>query len=263
MRGRDMDAFQPITKLNLMERDPLQLEYAPAPRFRRWRARRWLLALLVIFAIWGLADWGPDAAGQVRMLWVQRRCANLEIPPGAVIFDTDPDAGAALLAQGQDYVALNDSAVWPHTGVARREPDCWTSFKTILFGRRNFWPPGPPAPKALVHRLRSAAGEERLVAIIVAPSAPLSLLGIGLVAAVVRPGNWQTAPRWEGNSAFLRIDSATAARLRFFAGQIDPDDASRFTIRYEIDGQSGTVDGKLEDDNDVSLKLRDGPAKTP
>jgi hypothetical protein len=36
-------------------------------------------------------------------------------------------------------------------------------------------------------------------------------------------------------------------RLRFFAGQIDPADPSHFTIGYQVDGQAGTIDGRVRD----------------
>jgi hypothetical protein len=251
-----------------VRRDPLQLDYAP-PAPRRLRLRRWLTIAFVLLALWAMAEWGPDTARRVRLVWVQSRCAGFEFSPRTVIFDTDPTAGAALLTDPSNYVAINDAQVWPLAGVARREPDCWVSLKDILFAGRNFWPPGPAAPKALVHRLRSISGEERLVAIIVAPDLPLgataspvySTRGIGLVAAVVRPGGWNTSPRWDGNSKFLRAGFETAHRLRFFAGELNPADPSRFTVPYEMDGQSGIVDGKLENDGNVSLTVRDGPAR--
>lgn len=252
-----------------MSGDRLQLDYAPPPPGRRWRLRRWLIIAACGVALWGLATHGPDAVQRMRLLWVQGRCARFDFPGGTVIFDSDSASRAGLLANPDDYVALDDSQVWPVTGVGRREPGCWASLKDILFAGRAFWPPGPTAPKAMVHRLRSANGLERLVAIIVAPSAPIAPTaspvypspGIGLVAAIVQPGTWDVPPRWDGNSAFLRAGFETARRLRFFAAQLDAQDASRFSIVYEMDGRAGTVDGQLEDDGNVSLKVRDGPAK--
>ena len=252
-----------------MSGNPLQLDYAPPPPGRRWRLRRWLTIAGCGLALWVAASRGPDFVQRLRLLWVQGRCARFDFPAGTVVFDSDPMSRGRLLADGNDYVGLDDWQVWPVTGVGRREPGCWASLKDILFAGRTFWPPGPPAPKAMVHRLRTANGLERLVAIIVAPSAPLaptaspvySSPGIGLVAAIVRPGTWDAPPRWDGNSAFLRAGFETAKRLRFFAAQLDPKDESRFSIAYEMDGRTGTVDGKLEDDGNVTLKVRDGPAK--
>jgi hypothetical protein len=46
-------------------------------------------------------------------------------------------------------------------------------------------------------------------------------------------------------------------RLRFFAGQADPADASHFTIPYQLDGRDGTIDGWLKDEG-VLLQPRSG-----
>jgi hypothetical protein len=48
---------------------------------------------------------------------------------------------------------------------------------------------------------------------------------------------------------------------RLFAGQPDPNDASHFTIAYECDGQKGTIDGWLMNDDSVKLEVRDGPLR--
>ena len=45
--------------------------------------------------------------------------------------------------------------------------------------------------------------------------------------------------------------------VRFFAGQVDPADASHFTIPYEVDGRVGVIDGWLRDDG-VKLRPREG-----
>ena len=95
-------------------------------------------------------------------------------------------AGDAVVAPST-RVAV--TVIWPARAVVRQEPGCWTSLKHILFGARQFWPPGPAAPKALVHEMRNAKGEQRLVAIIVAPTGGPRATGwerpkLGLVAAV-------------------------------------------------------------------------------
>jgi hypothetical protein len=47
---------------------------------------------------------------------------------------------------------------------------------------------------------------------------------------------------------------------RVFAGQLDPADASRFWIEYEWpSGDRGFVDGRLNDDESVTLSIRPGP----
>ncbi len=55
----------------------------------------------------------------------------------------------------------------------------------------------------------------------------------------------------------------SAQRVRFYAGQPDPNDPSHFTIRYEVNDQPGTIDGWLHFGSVVELKVRDGPATQP
>ena len=47
--------------------------------------------------------------------------------------------------------------------------------------------------------------------------------------------------------------------LRIYAGQADPADASHFTFDYEEWGQRDTVDGWLEADDTVTLRVRRSP----
>jgi hypothetical protein len=47
--------------------------------------------------------------------------------------------------------------------------------------------------------------------------------------------------------------------LRLFAGQPEPHDSARFTIRYALNGSEGTIDGLLDNEYWATLKVRDGP----
>lgn len=54
-------------------------------------------------------------------------------------------------------------------------------------------------------------------------------------------------------------------QVRVYNGQPDPSDPSHFTIGYKVDGQRGTIDGRLADHdkpdwNRVTLNFRDGPS---
>jgi hypothetical protein len=48
-------------------------------------------------------------------------------------------------------------------------------------------------------------------------------------------------------------------RVRIYAGQVDPDDAAHFTIRYEMWGRSDVLDGRLDDNDNVTLTPRKSP----
>jgi hypothetical protein len=43
------------------------------------------------------------------------------------------------------------------------------------------------------------------------------------------------------------------ASLRLYAGQIDANDPSRFSVRYQLNGESGVIDGRLGADETVDL----------
>jgi hypothetical protein len=267
--------------------DSLQLDYAPPPGGpSRRTARRWLIAALAVVALVAAANWLPDLVTRARLVWIQDRCATFAYPPGAVIYDSDPANRAALLKDASNYVPLDDTTIWLAPAVARREPPPWTNLKSVLFGNRPFWPPGPAAPKALLHSLRNGLGQESIVAIIIAPdvpgrSVPRRWSGtpvvpvnpvdpdapqptgktLGVVAALVRPGDRDNPPAWDGNGTFLHGNFDPTRRLRFFAAQLDPLNPAHFTLPYEMDGQAGTIDGTYQPDGDVVMTIRDGPAK--
>jgi hypothetical protein len=45
--------------------------------------------------------------------------------------------------------------------------------------------------------------------------------------------------------------------LRFFAGQVDPDDAGHFTLGYQVDGRDGVIDVRVKDDG-IDIRPREG-----
>ena len=52
-------------------------------------------------------------------------------------------------------------------------------------------------------------------------------------------------------------------QLRLYAGQIDPNDESHFTIDCETPAGRGTIDGWLLADDTVKVEVRNGPATAP
>ena len=262
-----------------MPDDAVQLDYAPPPPGARGSMRRWLTIALIGVAVIAAVRWVPDVTSRLRFRWAQARCDTFAYPPGTVVYDSDPANRAALLRDAANYVALDDTSAWLAPAVGRREPAPWADLKSLLFGDLRFWPPGPPTPKAMLHRLRNATGQERFVAIVIAPDVPgrSSRFGwspapdagepprrhrtLGLVSAIVRPGDWENPPAWEGNGTFLSGAFDPTRRLRFYAGQVDPQNPARFSIGYEIDGQPGTIDGTFQVNGDVVMSVRDGPAK--
>jgi hypothetical protein len=70
------------------------------------------------------------------------------------------------------------------------------------------------------------------------------------------PLKWHWAPPSGDKPEEIRIEGREM--FRFYAGQPDPSDPSRFTIDYDVDGQRGTIRGQLKNDGTVELKPTTG-----
>ena len=118
-----------------------------------------------------------------------------------------------------------------------------------------------------MHELRNAAGIRRLVLVERGPNrgfAPIFEYPFGLDVSVFEPATWSSGLKrmntaygvdWNGPAT----DPSTKG-LRFYAGQLDPADAGHFTIRYDLEGKSGVIDGRLNDaGDDVKITVRSGP----
>jgi hypothetical protein len=104
-------------------------------------------------------------------------------------------------------------------------------------------------PVLFMHERFASPGSERLVVV--------QLWGSGLIAQAGKPATLSLGSRMDTDRTSLQpLDADT-----FFAGQLDPRDASHFTIGYEHDGKPGTIDGWLMNDDTVKLEVRDGPLK--
>lgn len=85
---------------------------------------------------------------------------------------------------------------------------------------------------------------------------------------VFEPATWRAGVKrsqarvdmaWEG-----ALSDPSTKGLRFYAGQVAANDAGHFTIRYELEGKSGVIDGRLNDaEDDVKVTVRSGPASAP
>jgi hypothetical protein len=81
-------------------------------------------------------------------------------------------------------------------------------------------------------------------------------------AIVVKPFGITGTPQYSSTTLTLGTWPADGS-MRFFAGQPDPEDSSRFVIPYQIGDQPGIIDGVLNNDLAVSLTHRTGPLAPP
>jgi hypothetical protein len=110
--------------------------------------------------------------------------------------------------------------------------------------------PAPPASPQLTSQwtvLLALPDRQRTLAEVPVPDKP-----VDASAALVSGPATQETP--------VQVDDGN--RLRVYAGQADPVDASHFTIAYQLDGKSGTIDGWAKDAG-VVLRLREGAPVAP
>ena len=237
-------------------KDRPQIDYAPPPPARaRWVRRALVLAAILILTL-VLRWWVPPAIARVRLLYWQHRAMSYMAPSDRVVYDDDPARAARLLFQSAEYSSL------PCAGAPTvRFATPWKNFYEL------YSPPGAKSEGVLfLHERRNGFGESRLVAVLAyAEEWRVDSQGTRpmprLVAAVFRPGttfknpilshdiNPWSAPVWmdDGHRPF-----------RFYAGQPDASDASRFTVLYDVAGAPRVLDGWLLDDDSVRLECRGG-----
>jgi hypothetical protein len=308
-----------------MTEDPKSLSYdrTPPPGIPRWQFRLLFGFVLLNLAITIQSSYAPGVAAALKQRWAKyqderqaralyQQVSTFAEPAGKVVWDENPDTAAKLLGT-PGYAGTRTVGVerypllagWPKGARAT------ASVEVDAFHRRHFTNPFPNlsgrrsilstdlAP-ILVHRLKTPAGEDRLVYVYVEGNANVSSLrvdgrpydgaadapldrawtataekSLSLVAVpchVEMGGTRVTAAEVEKTSlriyrgAPLRFtwsppagDGRAQIRLdpkglfRFYAGQPDRADPSRFTFDYEVDGQRGTVRGRLLADGTVEL----------
>jgi hypothetical protein len=222
-----------------------RLEYAPKPPLRRRRAIRLVVIVLVGLAA-GIAGWrwGPGAWQNARLLYWQRRCMTYAPPADLVVYEEERAAAEALLAGRR-----RDDYAWERHGTAFTcalyQPPCLTEFLRQAG-------PGPVFNGAVLylHERTSRTGVRRLVVVTCQPfDVPSVTLSGGFDEWEFTPATWGTRPQYSSPPVdrLVPVRQGKEPRVRFFAGQTDPNDASHFTVRYERDGKSGMLDGRLAD----------------
>jgi hypothetical protein len=182
---------------------------------------------LVLLVLGSLKFLRP-AWGHARLLYYQGRCLNHVEAPSRIVF-----SGAAL--------------------TAKSDAD-WERFYNA------FSPPGGRhGAIVFVHELRRTDGSARLVAIEADiqrgfTSGALEPVPVRFDSTVIEPGGVLGRPQLRSNGSWL---SPLDITVRLHAGQPDPADPSHFTIAFDYDNRSGTIDGWLQGDDTILLELRD------
>ena len=239
--------------------------YAPAsldlPWYRQPRFRRFLFVLALLLVSFVIAYIYRDLPGVVRFRHLQNRCMGYNAPADRVVYSELPSDIAKLPSTSPEYWL--DLSAKPSNVLYR--PSCWVNFESASAG-------SAPAYPILFLGERIFDGEEKLVCIYfkgwtdntwsAGPVIPSISVIHGLVFEVrvySKPGH-NALPPLTGRSgvAVMGVPPGPITSLRFFAGQRDLTDASKFTIAYEANGERGVIAGQLGNAS-CHLQARSGP----
>jgi hypothetical protein len=222
-----------------------QLDYAhQAPWHRRRGARRALI--LVAGILLGLSLWrfGPDALRRTQLFFLQRKAMAYSVPAGTIAFTINLEEAKKCLA-----LSGNDSAY-----VSNKE---YTA-ELIVGPWRDFYakysPPGGGSNAAFCHELTSKSGNKRLVVVTIVDHSSFVNPMIMFTPTLFVPGTLLSPPK---EIALAGAGTAVFGRdTTVFMGQVDPSDASHFTIDVADGSTRDTIDGYLLDNDTVVLESR-------
>jgi hypothetical protein len=216
------------------------LAYVPAPRRRR-RVGRWVAVILLLMGVGAAWYWRTDLRDAAKVQYWQWQCGKYQPRADTVVANTKLRTAAPI-------------------------PACWISYEASAMFIPNVRPAFYPRfaqTLAFLHRLRSAAGHERIVAVrCIVMYLPSASVLQAMQPVVVAPADaWPLSSRpvlvWEGP---FQGGYPGSVDVQVLAGQSDPADPAHFTIAYTVEGKPGIIDGRLGDDDTVTLKVRTGSA---
>jgi hypothetical protein len=267
------------------------LDYAPAPRNRRSIYRVIFASLLLGLSLvaW---KWGPTWWRRAEILYWQHQCLQFSLSPDTVVYEEGPTEAAALLAGNPNYHpyplqrrSSMQAAPSPATAAALDVSD-WNKLTTLLPGFYSrpikLGPPGyvlrvptvlPGSSSPLIkpaviflHERISPAGHRRLVCVRYGPHGDTFsaqfVQALNCDTFTVTPGTWSRPPIYTPLGWEFDVETVWPRKpplVRIFAGQPDPNDPAHFTIRYRIWGQEDVLDGRLLDNDRVTLTARKQP----
>jgi hypothetical protein len=233
---------------------PIELQYGTTAGRSR---RRWLwrgIALLLIGCSAYFVPW-KTLRLTAEILYYQHQCMTYTAPADLVVCDVDPDAVKTLLGRpGYKGIiaAFHGNEPKDHNSVIFA-PWEWSEFRLSMTGSPTpSW--HPIGAVAFLHEMRSKSGNRRLVCVTIIPrpiGMSMTVKRNDLNIEVFNIGTLRSLPM-NLKPLNRQFDLPTN---RVFAGQIDPADSSRFTIRYEAGNDSGTVQGYLRDDDEIEIKI--------
>jgi hypothetical protein len=195
----------------------------------------WLPALLLLIlasTYW----WGPVLWYRIQLSYWYERTAGHEAPGDTVAWKVQSPSSATHVFRGYFVPA-------------------WHRFYTLVS------PPGLRSDGTpFVGELRTRSGRDVLVAVDVTTYAPLPQPNFHIRAFT--PGAGWTPPK-QVLDHMRGAPLPLGKNVRVFVGRSDPANLSHFTIPFEIDGRAGTIDGWLQENDDVLLEVRPSATTQP
>lgn len=223
---------------------PAQLDYAqPPPWHRSKRFRRGMLLVVALAIASVLYFRGGRWLLRAELLYWQYRCLNYSVPPDEIIYDSGGTTGSSPSGTASQNETLQ--IAYP-----------WDRYYALLS------PPGFKSKGTLfLHERTSSNGTRYLVAVdlshwVIDNDKAL----VRFFARTLKVPSLTSIPEEDGQSGGWVIsninNSGSPPRIRIFAGQVDPEDDRRFTIRLELENQVEIVDGWIQDNGDCDFDQR-------
>jgi hypothetical protein len=115
-----------------------------------------------------------------------------------------------------------------------------------------------------LHERRTPIGDQRIVSVVPmmfehddGQREVILVCRVWLPAGIIPPIPMQAGPRRTPDESLAGIGKLQT--LQLYAGQPDPEDWSRFTIEFDLDGTRGQIIGRLTNDDFVDLKVKNWP----
>jgi hypothetical protein len=140
-----------------------------------------------------------------------------------------------------DHVVFDGPMDRPLSQATQDPPGRWQ----LLWAKQQYSPVRGREPVLFQHEMTTASGMRVLVAVQMDLAARPERQ---LIVSMLKPGTLSQHPWRYGPFVALTDDRLFEKPLRFFAGQVDPNDDRHFTIRYMNGRETGVLDGQMVDD---------------
>jgi hypothetical protein len=216
----------------------------------------WGISLLLIGVVFVVVR-RPAVAlwNQWQLVRLHNAWASAVEPPGTIVYEDDPEEASKLLAQRpSEYQRL------PYAGTV-----AGTDWNPVMKRPTTGPTISPPGPVALSHGFVSPSGGRYLLQIF-CTNDNREERGQGrvflLVASHDELATMRLGSKLTSINSFQVLEIpglAPGDRVRVYAGQLDPSDASRFSIRLDLNKTKYVVRGRFIDAGKSDMKLEAVP----